>query len=285
MPTKFCATDYIMEKTQSPTFEADGINSTMTRSYAISASSTSSALSLVKAAAPATATVDSIPLEAPRKISISAVGPGQFEATVSYRHAGRDEQEKQELINIGDERVSADFTGQTIHVTTAISQTKYPAASARDVGVGINVLDDGTVEGTDINQRTGSFSVDVLISSATATNSWFKARFEQVWTFNNGTFRSWPAGSVALTGMSSRQRSDGNWDITYNFQIFPNETGVSTIGGVSLGTTVNLKGSEYKWVMFRPKDDGGKVVPEAIGAYVANVYGPETNFANLGIST
>jgi len=284
MPTTYCGTDYIREEHSSPTFESDGINSTMTRTFAISAASESSALSLVKAFAPATATVDSIPLEAPRKISVSRIGPLQYSATVSYRHAGRDEQEKQELINVGDERVSADFSGQSIHVTTAISQTKYPA-SARDVDLGVNVQVDGTVEGTDINQRTGSFSVDVLIDEATATNAWFKARFEQIWTFNNGTFRSWPAGSVALTGMQSRQRSDGNWDISYSFQIFPNEAGVTEIGGVSLGTTVNLKGSEYKWVMFRPKDDAGKIVPEPIGAYVANVYGDETDFSDLGIST
>jgi hypothetical protein len=282
--TTYCGTDYIVENANSPTFESDGLNSTMTRTYSISAASESSALSLVKLMAPATATVDSVPLEAPRKISVSRIGPGQYSATVSYRHAGRDEQEKQELINVGDERVSADFAGQTLHVTTAVSQTKYPA-SARDVGRGVNVLDDGTVEGTDINQRTGSFSVDVLIDEATGTNAWFKARFEQVWTFNNGTFRSWPAGSVALTGMQSRQRSDGNWDVSYSFQIFPNETGVTNIGGVSLGATVNLKGSEYKWVMFRPKDDAGKIVPEPIGAYVANVYGAETDFSLLGIST
>lgn len=284
MPTTFFGSDRITEEVTSPTFESDGINSTMTRTFAIVAATESSALTLTKTAAPATATVDSVPLEAPRKIAISRVGPGQYKATVSYRHAGRDEQEKQELINVGDERVSADFAGQTQQITTAVSQTKYPT-SARDVGRGINVLDDGTVEGTEINQRTGSFSVDVLINQATATNAWFKARFEQVWTFNNATFRSWPAGSVALTGMQSRQRSDGNWDISYSFQIFPNETGVSNIGGVSLGTTVNLKGSEYKWVMFRPKDDAGKVVPEPIGAYVANVYGAETDFSLLGIST
>lgn len=284
MSTTFCATNYIIQKTTSPVFDADGINSTMTRTYSISAATESAALSLVKSAAPLTAIVDSIPLDAPRKISVSKVGPGQYEATVSYRHAGRDEQEKQELIEVGDERVSSDFAGQTIHVTTALVQSKYPS-TARDVGLGVNVLDDGTVEGTDINQRTGSFSVDVLIDEATATNAWFKARLEQVWTFNNATFRSWPAGSVALTGMQSRQRSDGNWDISYSFQIFPNETGVSEIGGVALGTTINLKGSQYKWVMFRPKDDGGKIVPEPIGAYVAQLYEDETDFSQLGIST
>ena len=284
MATTFCGVNYIVEDQTSPSFVAAGINSTMQRKYNISASSLSNALTLAKAAAPATATVDSVPLEAPRVISIQAKSTFTFVATVDYKHAGRDEQENEELIDIGDERVSADFTGETYHIGTAKAQTSY-GDEAPDVGLGVNVDYDGTVNGTEINKRTGSFVVEVLISEATATNAWFKARFLQVWTFNDATFRSWEAGSIALTGISSRQRSDGNWDVGYSFQIFPNEAGVDEIGGVEIDPPVDLKGSQYKWVMHRPKELDGKLVPEPIGAYVGDVYDPETDFADLGIST
>lgn len=283
MSTRFCGTSYIVEDPKSPSFVADGINSTMQRKYNLVAASSGSALVLVQVLSPSTATVDSIPLEAPRRISLQSEGYFRYSATVDYKHAGRDEQEKQELIDIGDERVSADFTGEQYHIATAREQTKY-GAEAPAVELGVNVSYDGAVEGTEINKRTGAFQVETLISEAVGDNAWFKARFEQVWTFNDSLFRSWPAGAVALTGMSSRQRSDGNWDVGYSFQIFPNET-VSEIGGIDLGGSQELKGAQFKWIMYRPKEEGGKMVPEPIGAYVADVYDPESDFANLGIST
>lgn len=284
MSTEYTGTESISEEPTSPVFVSEGINSTMTRTYAIRSASHAGALALLKGLAPASATVDTIPLEAPPKWQIASVDRGVYKGTVDYKHAGRDEQQKQELINIGDERVASDFQGQSIHVTTAKSQTRYGTSSI-NTRRAVNAKYDGTVDGVDINDRTGSFQVDVLVDEATVTNAWLKARYLQVWTFNNATFRSWPAGSVALTGMTTRQRSDGNWDISYSFQIFPGET-VTDIGGISTGGSVTLKGSDYKWLMYRPKLDTGTttVEPEAIGAYVAKLY-DETDFADLGIST
>ena len=289
MPTTFCAGAKITQRADSPVFESSGLNSSMTRTYDINATSDSAALVLLKLTAPAMATVDSIPLSATPVYRIQAVrcvagGISNYVGTVEYRHAGRDEQTQQanELIEPGREKVTASFSGATVTSTVCLSQTKY-GANSRDVGKAINVQYNGEVEGHELYARTGSFTVSTVIDGATATNAWFKARFEQVWTLNNATFRSWPAGCVALTGMDSRQRADGNWEVDYTFQIQPPET-LTEIGGVPLGGSVTKEGWQYAWVMFRPKDDTDKIVPEAIGAYIANVY-PKSNFGSLGIST
>ncbi|TXH55509.1 MAG: hypothetical protein E6Q97_08635 [Desulfurellales bacterium] len=283
MATTFTDTSSIRELDSSPTFVAAGINSTMQRQYQIKAASDSAALILVQGAAPSTATVDSIPLEAPRVITVKRVGQGSYEATVDYKHAGRDEREGEELVEVGDERVSGDFSGQTIHVTIAKAQTKY-GTDAPDVGLAINQNYDGSVDGTEKNVRSGTFTVETLIDGATVTNAWLKARYQQIWTFNDATFRSWPAGSVALVGFVPRLRSDGNWDISYSFQIFEEET-VTELGGVDLGGSVYLEGRQFKWVMYRPKvDAGGKLSSEPIGAYVADLY-DESDFSDLGIAT
>jgi hypothetical protein len=289
MPTTFCDTSKIAQAPNSPEFESSGLNSWMKRTYLIDAETEAAALVLLKGAAPATATVDTIPLEATPVYKIKTIrgldgGVSRYEGTVDYRHAGRDEQTEaaNELIEPGREKVSFSFSGASAHQTVCLSQTKY-GTNSRDVGKALNVQYNGEVDGLEVNSRTGQFTVSTVIEAATATNAWFKARFEQVWTLNNATFRSWGAGSVALIGIDGRQRADGNWEIDYSFQIQPPET-LTEIGGVSLGGSVAKEGWQYAWVMFRPKDDANKIVPEPIGAYIADIY-PKTDFSLLGIST
>lgn len=287
MPTTFCVQSRINETPDSPKSTSAGLNSTKTRTFEIYATSEAEAYTLLRQTAPSVDMVDGIPLAATPVYKLDTVfatetGVRAYRATVDYRHAGRDEQAlaSNELIEPGREKVTSSFTGTTASVTTAISQTKYGAES-RDVGKAVNVQYNGEVEGHDINVRTGSFTVSTVIDKDIVTNDWLKARFEQIWTINNANFRGWEVGCVALTGMDTRQRADGNWEIDYTFAIQPQET-LTEIGGVPLGATVVKEGFQYSWVMFRPKDDTDKIVPEAIGAYIATVY-DKSDFGQLGI--
>lgn len=284
MATTFCGLEIVSEDPKSPIVKSAGIASTVVRRYRVRSASHNSALALVEGLAPVSETVGSIPLQAPREIDLDPEDPETFTATVTYKHAGRDEQTKDELVEIGDEKVSGSFSGRSAHITEALSQTKY-GTNAREVGKSVNVNYDGEVEGVDVNERTGSFTVETIISEATGTNSWFKARFEQIWTLNNADFRSWSSGCVALVGMDYRQRSDGNWEIAYHFEIIPSET-VTSIAGVALGGSVFKEGWQYVWAMYRKKEDTAtkRIEPEAIGVYIADLY-PSSNFADLGIST
>lgn len=287
MPTTFCVNSKISESSDSPKSQSAGMNSSKTRTFEIYAASDAAAYALLKAYAPAFDVVDSIPLTATPVYKLDTVravngGIQVYKATVEYKHAGRDEQAAadNELIDVGREKVTCSFTGTSTNVTTALSQTKY-GAEARDVGKAVNVQYNGEVEGHDINVRTGSFTVGTVLGKDLVTNEWLKERFAQIWTINESDFRSWPPGCVALTGMEMRQRADGNWEVDYSFAIQPPES-FDEIGGVQLGATVDKEGFQYSWVMFRPKEDADKILPEAIGAYIADVY-RKSDFGLLGI--
>lgn len=300
MPTKFCPIEKITECADSPKSQSAGLNSSKVRTFEIFAPSDLIAYELLKAYAPKVDFVPGDDIFTPLVLAATPVYKidtirgydvpnsngkiNAYKGTVEYKHAGRDEQTTadNELIEPNREKVTCSFSGTTAKVTTARSQKKY-GTNSRDVGNQVNVQYNGEVEGVDINVATGSFTVATVIHKDTATNQWFKDRFSQIWTLNNATFRSWPKGSVAFSGMDARQRADGNWEIDYSFVIQVPET-ISDIGGISTGGSVNKEGFEYAWIMFRPKDDTNKIVPEAIGAYLATLY-KYSNFAQLGIQT
>lgn len=287
MPTTFCVNSKISESADSPKSQSAGMNSSKTRTFEIYATSDAAAYALMKGYAPAFDVVDSIPLTATPVYKLDSIrstngGVNVYKGTVEYKHAGRDEQTaaQNELIEPGREKVTCNFTGSSTSVTTALSQTKY-GADARDVGKAVNVQYNGEVEGHDINVRTGAFTVSTVLESTLVTNQWLKERFDQIWTINQADFRSWPAGCVALTGMDMRQRADGDWEVDYSFAIQPPEE-ITELGGVQLGQTVTKEGFQYSWVMFRPKEAADKILPEAIGAYIADVY-KKSDFGLLGI--
>ncbi|MFO0202681.1 MAG: hypothetical protein ACK528_06080, partial [Alphaproteobacteria bacterium] len=64
MPTTFCVTEKITEKTTSPKVTSAGINTTMTRQYDINANGHGAALALLKATVLPYPTVDGILLNA-----------------------------------------------------------------------------------------------------------------------------------------------------------------------------------------------------------------------------
>lgn len=287
MPTTFCVNSKISESADSPKSQSAGLNSNKTRTFEIFATSDAAAYVLLKAYAPATDMVDGIPLTATPVYKLDTIraingGTNVYRGTVEYKHAGRDEQtqSQNELIEPGREKVTCSFSSTTTKVNKALVQTRYGAES-RDCKKAVNVQYNGEVEGVDINVPTGSFTVSTVISSDVVTNEWLKERFSQIWTLNQADFRSWPPGCVALTGMDTRQRADGNWEIDYSFAIQIPET-LTEIGGLDLGTTVEKEGFQYTWVMFRPKDDADKIVPEPIGAYISDLY-KKSDFGLLGI--
>lgn len=288
MATTFCEGNRIVERRNSPQFESSGTSSKLTRTYDIHAGSESAALLLLKGQAPIQATVDLILLGATPKYSISAVdvvnGSGTYTGTVTYGHAARDEQTvpENELLSSEEprEKVSFSFSGASAHVTEARDQTKY-GTLAPECGNATDVDLEGVVEGHDINARTGSFTVDTLIPAATASNEWFRDRFRQVWTVNDAPFRSWPVGDVALAGMDGRQRADGDWEISYSFQIQPSED-ITNFAGIDTGGAASKEGWQYLWVMYRPSVTDSKLAPTPTGVYVATDY-EYSDFSQLGI--
>lgn len=287
MPTTFCVNSKITESADSPKSQSSGMNSSKTRTFEIYAASDAAAYVLLKAYAPAFDVVDGIPLTATPVYKLDTIrgltgGVNAYKGTVEYKHAGRDEQtqSQNELIEAGREKVTCSFSGTTAHVNYALRQTKY-GADARDCKKAVNVQYNGDVEGVDVNVPTGSFTVSTVIDGAVVTNQWLKERFEQIWTINQSEFRSWPEGCVALTGMDTRQRADGDWEIDYSFAIQPPER-MTEIAGTPFSQPVDKEGFQYAWVMFRPKEDANTIAPEVVGAYISDLY-KKSDFGLLGI--
>lgn len=312
MPTTFCVTEKIVESINSPRLTSAGINTTMTRHYEINAAGHGAALALLKATVLPYPTVDGVLLNATPTLRIEPMinnsgGVGTYKGSVEYRHPGRDEQttSSNELLEPGREKISASFTGETIHTNYAIWQTRL-GETKRRLNYAVNVQSNGEVEGVDVYKPTGGFTISTLIAEDVVTNDWLKDRFRQIWTVNADTFRSWPRGDVALTGMDIRQRSDGNWEVDYSFQIAPGQTGVEEIAGFDVRnpapepenpedppgdpTAIDIEGWEYVWVMYQPVDDEPDpgedkvIIPEAIGVYRAQLY-HYSDFSQLGVQT
>jgi hypothetical protein len=305
MPTTFCVTEKITEKTTSPKVTSAGINTTMTRQYDINANGHSAALALLKATVLPYPTVDGILLNATPTLRIEPSlnpngGVGVWSGQVEYRHPGRDEQTlgANELLEPFREKVSASFSGETQHITTAITQERFPGYGPNQAprsNFAINVQSNGEVEGTEIYKRTGSFTVSTVLPESLVDNDWLKERFKQVWTINNANFRGWEAGEVALTSMDIRQRSDGNWEIDYSFQISPSQKNVGEYAGIDLfpavdsdstadGATTTFEGWNYVWVRYTAEEGDKWIEPKAIGVYEAQVY-EYSDFSQLGILT
>ena len=171
------------------------------------------------------------------------------------------------------------------------SQTSYLADGATSTSEeGINRQHpDATPEGVEVNKGIVTFEAKTVIAAATATDSWFKDRLDQVWTLNNATFRSLPARSVAFTGLSGSRRTDGNWDITYSFEYRPDNAGqtfnTETNGVAKTITTPTSKGWDYVWAAWDKLSTGSgnktKRVIKSVNI-VSDVY-PTSDFNNLGM--
>ena len=128
--------------------------------------------------------------------------------------------------------------------------SNVPATNKED---GINRQHpDAMPEGMAINKAIVTITAKTVISGSVATNQWFKDRLDQVWTLNNSTWRSLPPRSVAFTGMQGDRRSDGNWNITYNFEYRPDNAGYAwktkdKDGNPQTINTPATRGWDYVW--------------------------------------
>jgi len=155
------------------------------------------------------------------------------------------------------ETVRFTISGSPQHITQAISTSGayVPAAKvATDYKDAINVVDsDGsrTVAGIDINVSLYKWTERHIISAANMTEAYVGRLKEVADHVNNATFRNHPAGTVYFAGADGSKRSDGAWDVTFDFAHSANVTGrtIGTIKGIA------KKGWEYLWVAYREAKD------------------------------
>ena len=76
-------------------------------------------------------------------------------------------------------------------------------------------------EGVEVNRPIITITAKTVIPWTTATPTWFKNLYAQVWTTNDAVWNTLEKNCVMLTGVNADQRSDDHWDVTYTFEYRP----------------------------------------------------------------
>ena len=284
-----------------PRFTLDGVNSTWVDKIILDNVSAAAVIGLL--AADVSQTVGGITL-ANRVINVEPHGPAQknsWEATITYNHVSVAESADQDQpALLDDQNLSFSFGPLPVFFTEAITQEKFdrafPADSppAPEVGTAINVKyaasGVGDVEGAEVPSSGDGFQV-VTRQNLGSTTDEVNARVRSLAQLrnrkNNSTFRGLQAGECLFLGFSGELRTDGDFDMTYDFGVALNEdfTTAPFISGDSIfqiGRVV--KGFDLVWVMYQPIEDmdANQMVPVAVGVYVAEVF-QDGDFSITGV--
>jgi len=169
----------------------------------------------------------------------------------------------------GDSEQSFSIGGGTQHVQEAISQKAYPAA-APDVLNAINVANDGIVEGVDIITPQMTFTKTHYLPVKKVTADYIKSLGRTVGKTNDAEHLGFDKATLLLLSATGRQRGAGDWAVTFDYAAGENKTG-QTVAGFG---DITKNAHDYLWVLYEQSEDAvaKKMVPKAVGVYVATVY-------------
>lgn len=210
--------------------------------------------------------------------SVSFLGDNAWQVTIQYEKNGADD---------GNEPLkrarSFDTSGGTQHITQAHAETIFGGGPSYENAIGV---DDNAVNGVDIVVPALQWQESYDVPNQYITNAYIKSVAGVTGTVNNSSFRGFAAGEVLFVGCAGSQEWDddkgrGPWSLSYRFVASQNVTGQS-VGTLS----VNKKGHEYLWVVYKNENDSETVsmVKKPKYAYVNKVY-RDGDFSLLGIGT
>ena len=139
-----------------------------------------------------------------------------------------------------------------------------------------------SVEGVDLLVPSYNFGETHYIPQQSVTDAYKAKLFALTGRVNSAAFRGLARGECLFRGASGSQRSEEDWEITFNFSASPNVTGL-TVGDI---TGINKLGWEYLWVRYVDKEqtvgNAKYIVRVPQFAYVEQVY-YFGDFSQLGI--
>ena len=97
-----------------------------------------------------------------------------------------------------------------------------------------------------------------------------------VGTVNDDVYIGRPSGEVLFNGASGSYRADGKIEVTFNFEISKNRTGI-VVGDI---TGIDKEGWDYLWIRYQSDVDADTLVKIPAFAYVERVY-PRADFNAL----
>lgn len=214
-------------------------------------------------------------------VEVDQVGASRWNGRVNYVP----EEDAEPAAN--DNRFTFDLGGGGWHRKQSIATVASFAPTGKDAPDfkgAINVDEKGNVGGVDLPGQSMIFSETFWKPIADVDDDYLTALVGLQFKVANATFRRWEVGECLFLGASGQRRGADLWEITYQFGVSLNATGLS-IPGIDPGAgSIDKKGWEYLWVYYAPEKDATakKVVQRPRGAYVEQVY-EYGNFADLEI--
>lgn len=188
---------------------------------------------------------------------------------VTYSSSGK--KTENQILNGGGIIERFVVNSRTVRILASESTNKFPnVAATPDFKRLINVNNDGTVQGVDIEFAELGVTVTKQYTAATVTSA-FKAKLQEAMNrVNSVIFRDYAIGTMRLRSVSDQDAGSDNINITYEFLSLENRTGF-TIGDI---TNIDKKGHEYLWVRYKQDRDATakviKKIPQFV--YVEKVY-------------
>lgn len=201
---------------------------------------------------------------------------GEWRVTATYGES--------EPAEVGGSSYNFDTGGGTSHITHSKStEHSYKAGggSAPDHKNAIGWTPDG-IEGVDIVTPVFNFSETHILDDATINAAYKLALRNATGKTNSATFKGFAAGTVLFLGASGSKRGSDSWEVTFNFAVGTNETGLA-VGDI---TGIAKDGWEYLWIRFEDEvDDTAKSrVRRPLAVYIEKVY-DSADFSTIGIGT
>ena len=202
--------------------------------------------------------------------------PDIWDVTARYAQA-----DPQLLLDTGSAEYSFDITVESQRILQAYSTVNsYVAAgSATDYHEAIGI-DPKTkqAEGADVLVPVSSFQITYAPAVAVVTPTYQKNVRDLVGKVNNGTFNAHAAGEVLFVGCSGRKRTDADWELTFRFDVRPNQTGL-VIGDI---TGINCNGWDLIDPIYERAVDNNRYIQKPVQVDIKRVY-KYADFSVLGL--
>jgi len=176
---------------------------------------------------------------------------------------------------------SFDTTGGTSHISQSFATRAYATPGAGSIPTfngSIGVTRDG-VDGVDLVIPTLKFSEEHKFDASIITDAWVANIAAATGTVNSLPWRAFAGQQVLFHGVSGNSEPDGYVNVTFNFEVGVNATGLSVAGAI-----VDKYAWDYLWVYSTEQLDSvnNRIYMKPQFVYVETVYN-QTDFNQLGI--
>lgn len=206
------------------------------------------------------------------KISIDAIGGGNWEVTADYVHP--DVSDDRPKLEVGEYKFSFDTGSQQIKRMVSIATTNSYAKSgetAEDFKGAIGVTtEEGQrrVDGVDIGLSALKFSIEKRQPKAVITLDYVKTLTDLAWHWNDDEWMGFDAGESLFTGATGQDSTESDPVVTYSFLASANATNL-TVGEI---TSIAKRGHDYLWTFFEDIEGTTMTVKRPKFVYVEQVY-------------